>query len=147
MPAKIILTMIVLAIVSACSATEEMPTLLVTDECRYDGPTTMAAGAARLTLQRTGLGDYGAAVVRFQDGHEVSDLENHLEGVTRVWEERPEWVRVRYLVQVDDDDVTSPQGDTVVMDLQPDHYAVVCINYSDDRADVAARLEVVPADP
>lgn len=115
---------------------------MVTDECGYEGPTTVAEGDARLTLQRSGLGDYGAAMVLFEDGYEVSDLEAYFADVTQSWEDRPDWVVVRHLLEVNDDSVASPQGDTVVMDLQPGDYAIVCINYSDDRAEVAAQVEV-----
>lgn len=132
-----------MALLAACGDDSDIATVLVTDECVVDGPRTVAEGGTRLTLQRTGLGDYGAALVHFDDGHVVSDLEEHFEDVSQVWEERPDWVRVRYFLEVDDDDVTSPSGDTVVMDLRAGEYAVVCINFSDDRAGVPATLEVV----
>lgn len=132
-----------MALLAGCGGDSDIPTLLVTDECVVDGPRTVAEGETRLTLQRTGLGDYGAALVHFDEGHVVSDLEEHFEGVSQVWERRPDWVRVRYFLEVNDDDVASPSGDTVVMDLRADEYAVVCINFSDDRAGVPATLEVV----
>ncbi len=136
-------------VLAACGGDPEIPTVLVNDQCRFDGPTRVEEGAVRFTLQRTGLGDYGAAVVHFQDGHGVAELEDHFERVTQVWDERPEWIGVRYLLQVDDDELTSPRGETVVMDLQPGEHAVVCIdyNYPEDRARVAAQLEVFPAEP
>ncbi|HUG09273.1 MAG TPA: hypothetical protein VMP13_10340 [Acidimicrobiia bacterium] len=134
---------LVMSLLTACGDDSEVPTVLVTDQCRVEGPQRVAEGSTRLTLQRTGLGDYGAAVVHFDNGHVLSELEAHFDEVSQVWEERPEWVRIRYFLEVDDDDVTSPTGDTVMMDLQPGEYAIVCINFSDDRARVPVTLEVV----
>ena len=145
MSARLVTIALALAIVAACGD-PPTPNLLVTDQCRYDGPGTIIEGEARLTLQRTGLGDYGAAVVRFPNGNELSDLEALLEEDTPIWENWPDWVQVRYLLEVNDDTVTSPQGNTVLMELQPDGYALVCINFSDENAAVAATVEVVPDD-
>jgi len=132
-----------MALLAGCGADSDVATVLVTGECVVDGPRRVTEGDTRLTLQRTGLGDYGAALVHFDDGHVVSDLEAYFEDVSQVWEERPEWVRVRYFLEVDDDDVASSSGDTVVMDLRAGEYAVVCINFSDELARVPATLEVV----
>lgn len=139
---RVVVAGLAMALLVGCGDDPDIATVLVTDECVVDGPRAVAEGDTRLTLQRTGLGDYGAALVQFDDGHVVSDLEDHFEDVSQVWEQRPDWVRVRYFLEVNDDDVTSPSGDTVVMDLRAGDYAVVCINFSDDRAGVPATLEV-----
>lgn len=131
----------------ACGSDPAVPTLLVTDVCGFDGPTTLRGGTARLTLQRTGLGDYGAVVARLEDGHDVADLEEHFSTVSEIWDERPEWLVINYSVQVDDTDVDSPTGDTELIRLNPGSYAVVCINYSDDRAGVASAVEVIADSP
>jgi hypothetical protein len=131
---------------SGCGSDAEIPTLLVTDECSLTGPATLDEGTARLTLQRSGLGDHGAALVQITEGHTTAELEEHFADVSPIWGERPDWVRLRYVVQVEDTNVNSESGDTVLMSLEAGQHAVVCIDYSDDSAQVAADLTVTPND-
>lgn len=133
-------------VLCGCGSDAEIPTLLVTDDCSLTGPATLEEGTARLTLQRSGLGDYGAALVLIPEGHTTGDLEDHFAGVSPKWDDRPDWVRLRYVVQVDDTDVNSVSGDTVLMSLEPGSHAVVCIDYSDDSAEVAADVIVTAND-
>jgi hypothetical protein len=142
-PRFLIFLAIAPSLLGACGGDPAIPTLLVNDQCEYDGPERVVEGPSRLTLQRAGLGDYRAALVRLQDGHDASDLEEHFETVSHIWEDRPDWLVVRYVVEVDDSNVGRPHGDTVVMSVEPGDHGVVCI--TDERASVAANLEVTPA--
>lgn len=135
-----------IVVLVACGSDPETPTLLVTDRCSYTGPETLQAGTARLTLQRSGLGDTGAAMVLLLDDHSADELRSHFEEVSPVWDERPDWARLRYVVEVDDSNTNSASGDTVLMSLEPGDHALVCIDYSDDEAEVAASIEVTAVD-
>lgn len=127
---------------TACGDDSAVPTVLVIDECNVNGPSRVADGFTRLTLQRSGLGDIRATLVILEDGHLVSELEEHFERVDRAWEQRPDWARVRYVLEVDDD-AGSPRSDTVLMELDPGEHAIVCINLSNGRVAKPVALQVV----
>ncbi len=136
-----------LATASACGADSGATTFLVNDQCQFEGPVAVEPGEVRFTLQRTGLGDYGAAVVTFEGDHGPDDLSAHFESVSGVWDDRPDWVTVEYFLETYDEDITPDDhmGETTLMDLGPGEHTVVCINFSDDRAEVAETVAVNPA--
>lgn len=129
---------------SACGGDPEIPTLMVNDLCQFNGQRSVEEGQVRLTLQRTGLGDYGAAVVRFGDDRGSGDLIAHFETGSRDWDDRPDWIDVSYILETRDEDLTpgDHRGETTLMSLDPGEHAVVCINYSDVWSEVAGTIEV-----
>lgn len=142
------LTCLLIALVTAACGGDTIPTLLVNDLCEFDGPTKVEAGDVRLTLQRTGLGDYGAAVVSIDEGHGPDDLADYFNTVSADWEDHPDWITVSYLLETRDEELTPEDhvGETTRMTLDAGEHTVVCINYSDSRSEVAARIEVQVAD-
>jgi len=137
----VVATVLVLA---ACGGDPEIPTLMVNDLCQFNGPSSVEEGQVRFTLQRTGLGDYGAAVVRFEDGRGSADLIAHFETGSRDWDDRPDWIDVSYLLETRDEDLTPEdhRGETTLMSLGPGEHALVCINLSDGWSEVAETIEV-----
>lgn len=129
---------------AACGGDPEIPTLLVNDLCQFDGQSSVEEGQVRFTLQRTGLGDYGAAVVRFEDDRGSDDLITHFETVSRDWDDRPDWIEVRHFLETRDEDITPEdhRGVTTLVSLDPGEHAVVCIHLSDGRSDLAETIEV-----
>lgn len=140
--------LVIALITPACGGEPGIPTLLVNDLCEFDGPTSVDEGEVRLTLQRTGLGDYGAAVVSLAEGHVPDDLTDHFETVSSDWDDRPDWIEVDYLLETRDEDLTPEDhvGETTVMTLVPGEHTVVCINYSDARSEVSETIEVRAVD-
>jgi len=133
---------------AACGGDPEIPTLMVNDLCQFDGPSSVDEGQVRLTLQRTGLGDYGAAVVRFGDGRGTGDLIAHFETGSRYWDDRPDWIDVSYILETRDEDLTRDDhtGETTLMSLDPGEHALVCIMLSDGWSEVAETIEVLARD-
>lgn len=134
--------------VTACGGEPEIPTLMVNDQCQFDGPGIVEEGTLRFTLQRTGLGDYGGAVVRFEADMGTADLATHFETTSRDWSDRPDWIVVSALLETRDEDITPDdnRGETTLISLQPGEHAVVCIDLSNGRSDVVERVTVVSAD-
>lgn len=141
-------TCLVVALIASACGGDTVPTLLVNDLCEFDGPTTVTAGEVRLTLQRTGLGDYAAAVVSIDEAHSPDDLTDHFATVSSDWDDHPDWITVEYLLETRDEELTPDDhvGETTVMTLAPGEETVVCINYSDSHSEVAATIEVQAAD-
>lgn len=142
------LVCLVAALIASACGGETVPTLMVNDLCQFDGPTSVEAGEVRLTLQRTGLGDYGAAMVSIDDSHGPGDLTEYFETASSDWNDRPDWITVSYLLETRDEDLTPEDhvGETTIMSLDPGEHTVVCINYSDSRSEVAETIEVQPDD-
>lgn len=140
-----LMSVVAALMVAGCGGDSGIPILMVNDLCQYDGPDQVDEGEVRLTLQRTGLGDYGAAVVALEGGHDPEELVTHFEEVDSDWGARPDWVTVRHQLETRDEDLTSDDhtGETELISLPPGEHSVVCINFSDGRAGVAATIDVV----
>ncbi len=106
-------------------------------ECVYQGPRSMDAGDARITLTLHGLGMAGVSLLELGEGRTYDDLEDHFESVDAKWEERPPWTTSRALLRASDETVSSR---STTITLSAGSYALVCIDYPYGDGDAMARV-------
>jgi hypothetical protein len=130
-------------ITTACGQVDPVLLTVAMPGCVYQGPPTMVAGDARVSLRLNGLGDAGVALVERGRQETHDDLVQYLETVDGSWSERPEWVSAVVELRVDGGQGSQGAQETVTLD--PGTYSVVCLEHRDDLdplASAAASLEV-----
>lgn len=127
--------LVLLLAVVACGQVEPVLMALSMPDCTYSGPDSMDEGRARLSLTLNGIGEWGAALVVFEDDHEFSELELVAEE-SPLLADLPEWVRVVVELRLSDDG--GREGTDAERVLEAGEHAVLCI-YPDDDDDTTYR--------
>lgn len=126
-------------VLAGCGQVEPVLLKVSMPDCTYQGPSSMRAGEASLSLGLNGLGDARVLLVALTGGHSYQELSEEFDSNAE-WAARPDWIEAVLDVELGDDQGVSGMEETT--ELTDGRYAIICVDQTTGTAQTASPLEV-----
>lgn len=132
----------ILLTLTACGQVEPVIVAVGMPECSSSGVASMREGRLSLSLTLNGIAHSGVVLAELIEDHSYDDLEEHVATRSDLWEQRPEWVKVRAELELSTSEGIDSAEETIF--VEEGDYAIVCIDHENETGTmrVEAPLEV-----